>query len=47
MVSRDENTNKLVGAQFPSISRGAARTAQPRRTSVPTVNTADAIFEQI
>ena len=47
MVSRDENTNKLVGAQFPSITRGAARTAQRRTTSVRTANTADAIFEQI
>ena len=41
---RDEVINKPVGLQFPSISRGAARTVRPRTTPVPTANTADAIF---
>ena len=45
--ARGENTNKPVGLQFPSISRGAVRTARPRTSSVPTANTADEIFEQI
>ena len=45
--ARDEDTNKLVGLQFPSISRGVARTAQPKTTSVPTVNMADPNLEQI
>ena len=40
----DEDGNKPVGLQFPSISRDAARTARPRTTSLPTANTADAIF---
>ena len=45
-IARDEDT-KPVGLQFPSISRGAARTVRPRTKLVPTANTADAIFEQI
>ena len=45
--ARDEGTNKPVGLQFPSISRGATRTPRPRATSVPTANTADAIFQKI
>ena len=45
--ARDEDTNKPVGLQFPSISRGPARTARPKTKSIPTANTADAIFEQI
>ena len=44
--ARAEDTNKLVGLQSLSISRGAARTARPRTTSVSTANTADVIFEQ-
>ena len=44
---RDEDTNKLVGLQFPSISRVASRTAWPGTQSVPTANTTDTIFEQI
>ena len=39
--------NKPVGLQFPSISRGAARTAWPWTRSILTANTTDAIFEQI
>ena len=45
--ARDKDINKPVGLQFPSVSRSAARTTQPRTKSVPTVNTADEIFEQI
>ena len=45
--ARDEDTNKLVGLQFPSISRGVARTAQPKTTSVPTANMVYANLEQI
>ena len=41
-----EDTNNPVGLQFLSISRGAARTAWPRTTSVSTANTTNAIFEQ-
>ena len=44
--SRDEETNILVGLQFPSINRGVARTAWPRPTSVPAAKTAYAFFEQ-
>ena len=39
----DEDSNKPGGLQFPSISRGAARTAWPRTISVPSANTADAV----
>ena len=42
-----EDTIKLVVSQFPSISRGKARTARTRTASAPTDNTDDAIFEQI
>ena len=45
--ARDEDNNKSIGLQFPSISRGAARTVRPIAKSVPTANTADAIFDQI
>ena len=45
--ARDEDSNKPVGLQLPSIRRGATRTARPRTASVPTANTAEAIFEQI
>ena len=45
--ARYEDINKLVGLQFPSISRGTARTAQPRTKSVPTTNIADATFKQM
>ena len=31
-----EDTNKPIGLQFPSNSRGADRTASPRTKSVPT-----------
>ena len=44
---RARDINKLVRLQFPSISRGTSRYAWPRTKSVPTANTADAIFEQI
>ena len=44
---RNEGTSKPVGLQFLSISRGYARTARPRATSVPTDNTTDVIFGQI
>ena len=44
---RNEDTNKPVGLQFPSTSRSATKTARHRTTSVPSANTADAIFEQI
>ena len=47
MIARNEDTNKRVVLQFPSNSRGLARTARARTTSVPTDNTADVIFEQI
>ena len=47
MIVRNEGTNKPVGLQFPSNSRGLARTARPRTTLVHTDNTADVIFEQI
>ena len=45
--ARDEDTNKPIVLRFPSISRCAAWTAWPRTKSVPTPNTAVAIFEQI
>ena len=45
--ARYEDTNKPVGLQLSSISRGAARTAPPRPKSVPTADTADVTFEQI
>ena len=45
--SRGKDTNKPVGLQFSSISRGTARTAWPRTTSIPTANTADVIFQQM
>ena len=44
---RCEDTNKPIGLQFPSISKGAKRTQWPRKTSALTSNTADSIFEQI
>ena len=47
MIVRNEDTNKRVVLQFPSNSRGLARTARARTTSVPTDKTADMIFEQI
>ena len=45
--ARDEDTNKPVGLQFPSISRVASRTAWSGTKTVPTANTTGAIFEQI
>ena len=45
--ARDEETNELVGLQFQSVSKGAARTARSRTTAVHTANTAYAIFEQV
>ena len=45
--ARDEDTNKPVGLQFPSINRVASRNAWPGTKSVPTANTTDTIFEQI
>ena len=44
--ARDEDINKPVGLQFPSISKGTARTARSRIKSVPTSNRADAILNK-
>ena len=44
--ARHEDINKPVGLQFPSISKGTARTARFRTKSVPTSNRADAILKK-
>ena len=45
--SRDEDTNRLLGYQFPSISRDESKTAQPTTTPGPTADMADGNFQQI
>ena len=45
--AQNEDTNKPVVLQLPSVSTVIARTTRPRTKSVPTANTTDAIFELI
>ena len=47
MIDLGIDTNRLLGYQFPSISRDASKTAQPTATSVPTANMAYGNFQQI
>ena len=44
---RNDDINKSVGFHLPSISKCVDKTVWRRTKSVPTVNTADANFEQI